>query len=243
MLTMWHEIGGHAAACALQGGHVATIGAFYVECTGLSRVPEAIVACAGVVMNAALALLAYVAWRRAKADTVRLVLWLVWVSEAFVAAGYFCFSGVTGAGDLGTGALGALPWLPMPLAWRPVELAIGAIAYALLVRAGIRALNEMLGTGAVTRPARRLIAHGFYLVAGLGAVSVGLLNPVGAFVTIMSAAASSFGGLAGLISIGFAARGAEAARPFHVERNWVVIASGAVVLLAFCLVLGPSLRF
>src|SRR3569623_1239246 len=29
VLTMWHEIGGHAAACAVLGGHVATIGAFY----------------------------------------------------------------------------------------------------------------------------------------------------------------------------------------------------------------------
>ncbi len=32
LLTMWHEIGGHAAFCAAQGGHVTTIGAFYVEC-------------------------------------------------------------------------------------------------------------------------------------------------------------------------------------------------------------------
>ena len=36
LLTMWHEIGGHAAACAVQGGHGATIGAFYVDCTGLA---------------------------------------------------------------------------------------------------------------------------------------------------------------------------------------------------------------
>ena len=34
LLTIWHEIGGHAAACALQGGRVTTIGAFYVDCDG-----------------------------------------------------------------------------------------------------------------------------------------------------------------------------------------------------------------
>jgi hypothetical protein len=73
-------------------------------------------------------------------------------------------------------------------------------------------------------------------------VLVGLLNPVGLFVTIMSAAASSFGGLAGFISIGFAAPGADAPRPFEVARNWAVIAGGGLVLTTFAVVLGPSLR-
>jgi hypothetical protein len=240
---MWHEIGGHAAACAVQGGHVSTIGAFYVECIVPPGLPTAIVACAGVVVNAALSLAAYAGWRRTRGDVARLVLWLVWVGEAFIAAGYFCFSGVTGFGDLGTGAGGELASLPWPGAWRVGETAVGVLAYVLLVRAAIGALNTMLGTGPATRPARRRIAHGFYLASGGGAVLVGLLNPVGLIITIMSAAASSFGGLAGFISIGFAARGRDAPRAFVIARSWAVIASGAVVLLAFALVLGPSLRF
>ncbi|MGI4792761.1 MAG: hypothetical protein ACRYG8_01490 [Janthinobacterium lividum] len=242
LLTMWHEIGGHAAACAVQGGHVATIGAFYVECTGLSGWPNAVVACAGVVLNAALSLGAHCRWRRARGETARLVLWLVWVSEAFVATGYFCFSGVTGAGDLGTGAHGELAGLPMPLAWRLGEVAVGVVSYVLVVRAGIAGLSAMLGTGAVTRPARRRIAHAFYFAAGLGAVLVGVLNPVGLFVTIMSAAASSFGGLAGYISLGFAARGADAPLEFVVARDWAVVGGGVLVLTTFAIVLGPSVR-
>lgn len=239
LLTMWHEIGGHAAACLLQGGNAATVGAFYVQCEGLSRWPAAFVAIAGVLVNVALSLAALFLWRRARADHARLVFWLIWVAEAFVASGYLCFSGVTGAGDLGTASGGSLSWLPMPLAWRMGEIVLGVFAYILVVRAGIRALDDMLGTGAETRLARRRIAHSFYLASGLGAVLVGLLNPVGLFITIMSAAASSFGGLAGFISIGFAARGPDAPRMFVIRRNWPVIAVGALTLLTFAVVLGP----
>ena len=35
LLTIWHEIGGHAAACVAMGGKVTEIGAFYVQCSGL----------------------------------------------------------------------------------------------------------------------------------------------------------------------------------------------------------------
>ena len=243
LLTMWHEIGGHAAVCALQGGHVDTIGAFYVECSRLAGLPQIAVACAGVVVNVALACLTYLVWRRVQGDQARLVLWLIWVSEGFVAAGYFCFSGVSGFGDLGTGNGGELAALPMPYAWRAAELAFGIVTYILLVRAAIRTLSTMLGTSPATATARKRIAHVYYATAGASAVLIGLLNPVGAVITIMSAAASSFGGLAGFISIGFAVPRGDVEHQFQLRRNWVVVAAGSFVLLAFTLVLGPSQHF
>lgn len=243
LLTMWHEIGGHAALCALQGGHVDTIGAFYVECSRLVRLPRIVVACAGVFVNVVLACGAYLLWKRAKGDRTRLVLWLVWVSEGFVAAGYFCFSGATGFGDLGTGAGGELTGLAAPLAWRAAELVFGIACYALLVRAAIRSLTTMLGTSTATRQARKRIAHTYYATAGAGAVLIGLLNPMGAIITIMSAAASSFGGLAGFISIGFAIPKGDIEREFRLRRSWATIGTGAIVLVAFAIVLGPSRHF
>lgn len=243
LLTMWHEIGGHAAYCAVQGGHVATLGAFYVECTGLARLPQIVVACAGVLMNAVLAIVAYWLWRRVKADGSRLALWLIWVSEAFVAAGYFLFSGVTGFGDLGVGRGGELAPMTFSLEFRLGEIAVGIYAYFLLVRAAIRSLHAMIGTGPGTRPARRGIAHIYYATAGTGAVVVGLMNPVGIMITIMSAAASSFGGLAGFISIGFASGREGRPRAFTVARDWTVIALGALVLAGFAILLGPSRHF
>ncbi|MEO7277443.1 MAG: hypothetical protein ABIW33_05420 [Sphingomicrobium sp.] len=244
LLTMWHEIGGHAAFCAVQGGHVQTIGAFYVDCDGLAGAPRVLMSCAGVLVNALLSVIAFIAWRRSRSDRARLVLWLVWVSEAFVAAGYLCFSGVTGFGDLATGTAGqGLGAVPMPIVWRVGEFLLGAAVYALVIIRAIKALATMIGNGPDTRPVRQLIAHGYYATVGAAAVLVGLLNPVGVVVTIMSAAASSFGGLAGMISIGFATRPEPGPKDFVVGRSWLVFALGAATLLTFALVLGPSRNF
>jgi hypothetical protein len=242
LLTMWHEIGGHAATCAMLGGRTAEIGAFYVACRALSAVPDALVACSGVIVNALLAVVAYLLWRRASADSIRLPLWLVWVSEAFIATGYLCFSGVTGAGDLGTGPQGSLSSLPAPMIWRTAELALGVVSYMWVARAGIAGLNLMLGTGSSTRPIRQRIAHTYYVTCGIVAVLVGILNPLGLFVTIMSAAASSFGGLAGFISIGFAARGPDQPRTFIVDRDARIIVAGLIASSLFAAVLGPTIR-
>ncbi|MEO7680823.1 MAG: hypothetical protein ABIS14_09050 [Sphingomonas sp.] len=243
VLTMWHEIGGHAVACAVQGGHIKTIGAFYVDCDGLTRAPNVLVACAGVFVDSALALAAFALWRRAQSDMARLTLWLVWVTKAFVAAGYFCFSGAIGVGDLGPGVGGGIGPLPLPYLWRAAELGVGIVAYVLLVRAAIRTLTTMLGDSPATGPARRVIAHGYYATIGVAAVLVGLLNPIGVFITIMSAAASSFGGNAGMISVGFAVPGGPTTMPFVIGRNWAIIVAGAVVLASFALILGPSEHF
>lgn len=246
VLTMWHEIGGHAAVCASQGGQVKTIGAFYVTCGGLSGWADVRVAGAGVFVNVILAIAAYLLWRRAvrgtASDLVRITLWLVWVSEAFVASGYFIFSGLSGFGDLGTGKGGGLFPLGLGAPARMIEIAIGLASYIWLVRAANRALDGMIGTGPETRPARRTIAHGYYASVGVAAVLVGVLNPLGFAVTAMSAAASTFGGLAGFISIGFAAGRKGEARPILIGRNGAIIGAGAAVSIAFALVFGPSLH-
>ena len=243
LLTMWHEIGGHAAACAALGGRVSTIGAFYVECDGLFSAGNIIVACAGIFMNAVLSVAAYAVWLRTTGDMPRLALWFIWVSEAFVASGYFLFSGVSGYGDLGIGKGGSLS--AFDLAWpiQLIEIAIGAASYILLVRTAIRALNAMVGEGPETRRARRLIAHVYYASVGIAALVVGLFNPVGIVITIMSAAASSFGGLAGFISIGYAVGAEGDAKPILIRRNLAVIAAGFIVLVTFGIILGPSLHF
>lgn len=243
LMTMWHEIGGHAAACVAQGGHVSSIGAFYVQCDGLAGRASAAVAAAGVTLNAVTAIIVYRIWRGAKGDTRRLTLWLLWVAQGFVASGYFLFSGVSGFGDLGIGKGGSLAGFGLGLPFRLAEIAIGVGCYVLIVRHAIRCLNDMIGQGPDTRRARRSIAHVFYLSAGAGAVLVGLLNPVGIVITIMSAAASSFGGLAGFISIGYAAADEGEAKSFVLSRNPAVIVAGLVVVIAFAVVLGPSLHF
>jgi hypothetical protein len=243
VLTMWHEIGGHAATCVALGGKLVSIGAFYVDCDSASVVSRRLVACAGVTVDTMLALVAWQLWRRATGDLARLVLFYVMIGKGFVAAGYFLFSGFSGFGDLGPTPGNGLEGVSNPWVWRVVFIAIGGFVYFRLVMAAIQALNAMLGDTADTRVARRRIAHLFYFTLGLDAVLVGLLNPVGIFITIMSAAASSFGGNAGFISIGFAVPSGNEARVFTIARSWVILAIGILVSTGFAVILGPTMRF
>jgi hypothetical protein len=243
LMTMWHEIGGHAAACAAFGGRVVAIGAFYADCDGLSGLPRIVMSCAGVAVNALLAVVAYLLWRRANGDWARLVLWLLFLSQGFVASGYFAFSGIIGVGDLAPGADGGLGPVAYPLAVRIAEALFGIVIYSRLIRLGINSLGDMLGRSPATAPARRTLCHTFYLTCGVAAVVVGLFNPLGLFILLASAAASSFGGLAGFISIGFSVPHGDGQRGFVIERKSWIVGLGAVVTIGFAALLGPSMRF
>ena len=243
LLTMAHEIGGHAAACAATGGRVTELGAFYVNCDNAGETGRRIVALAGMGMDAALGAIAFAVWRGLKGDLARLIGWYCWLSLGFSAAGYFLFSGVMGIGDLAPSGQDGIGPLPPPGLWRAAFAIGGGAAYFLLVRAGIRTLGAMIGQGIDTAPARRRIAHGFYFVLCLAAVAASLPNPVGLFITLASATAASFGGKAGMISIGFSAREGAGGKDFTIARNNGLIAAGVAAALAFALVLGPTLHF
>lgn len=242
MLTIWHEVGGHVAACLVQGGTVQEIGAFYVRCSGLNDFAQSVLAGAGVAANVALASIAWLIWRRTGRSQARLIWWWIWITQALVAAGYLAFSGLTGAGDLGLGHGGGLASSGLPQAAGYLFIIVGVFAYWLIIRAGIGSLSEMLGTGPTTRSARKRLTVGYYVAAGLAAVAVGLLNPQGLFVTIMSAAASTFGGLAGLLTIGAKAGSTDAPRDVVIERSIPVILGGLLVVTAFAVLLGPGYR-
>lgn len=244
LLTMAHEIGGHAAMCAATGGRLVEVGAFYVNCDSPTDMARRLVAVAGMVVDAGLGALAFLAWRKLlKGDLARLVGWYVWLSLTFSAAGYFLFSGVSGIGDLGPDGDGGIGPLPYAWVWRVVFALGGGMAYWHLVKVGMKTLNSMIGQGPETKTARRRVAHGFYATLCLAAVLASLPNPVGLFVTLASATAASFGGKAGLISIAYATHDAGEARTFSVGRSWPLFAAGLAASLAFAAVLGPTLRF
>jgi len=242
LLTMWHEIGGHAATCVVLHGRVATIGAFYVDCEGLSGWRQVAVSSAGAAMDTVLAIVAWQVWRRVTSDRARLFWWYVAVVKGYVAAGYFLFSGVSGFGDFGTDPGNGLAILPAHAVVRIALIVIGGLAYWRLYLLAARMLAGMLGQGMETKVARRVVAHLFYLTMGLDAVLIGVFNPVGFVITLMSAAASSFGGNAGLISVGYATKEAGEPKPFTIDRSWAALVIGATVSLAFGAILGPSLH-
>ena len=209
LTTMWHEIGGHALACAVQGGHVAAIGAFYVNCEGLARWPNTD--------------------RRARrgghGHAARLH------RPCAVAAGDRRH-GATGAvaglrrqGVRRRGLSGLFRACRGSATWRPGLNGgggLGPVPYPIGVprrrgggfgaglcparQAGDRDTDDDDRNGAARR-ARGTPGVSLMAITGrsvVAAVIVGLFNPVGIVITILSAAASSFGGLAGFISVGYA---------------------------------------
>src|SRR3546814_18425199 len=101
----------------------------------------------------------------------------------------------------------------------------------------------MLGDSPATKATRSTIAHGYYLVAGVAAVLTGLLNPVGLFILLMSDAASSFGGLAGFLSNGFAVPKGAPETGLAVGRLLPLFVAGFLPTLAFSPFYGPPPRF
>ncbi|WP_426700550.1 hypothetical protein ACPPVV_14275 [Rhodanobacter sp. Col0626] len=101
LLTMAHELAGHALTCVATGHLPSELGAYYVECPDTGLWARRVVAMAGTCMDVVLAVLALVGWRRVQRPLPRLVLWIVFTVKGMVAAGYWMFSGVSNLGDWG----------------------------------------------------------------------------------------------------------------------------------------------
>jgi hypothetical protein len=196
-----HELGGHAAMCLAVGARLTDIGAFYVNCVNADGTTPRIVAMAGTFADILIFIAFYFLWQRAKNDLWRLACWLIFSVKGMVAAGYFLFSGATGLGDWNPGKGEGIGPLPHPLAWRAVLFAFGLYAYIRIVRLAVTCLGSMIGGGRDAFQVQRQISLGFYFVFGALAILIGLLNPVGIAITITSAAAATFGGTAGLITV------------------------------------------
>jgi hypothetical protein len=236
LTTMWHEIVGHGGMCMATGGRLTQIGAYYVECVSRTVAAGRLVAMAGVWADVIAAIAAALLWRRAQGPLPRLLLWTIATTKAFCAAGYFLFSGLTNVGDYAP-AQGLAP-LAHPWAWRAAFVMAGGIAYWRIIGVASGAMGRMVGDD---RAARRRMALGLYFTFGAVALIVGAFNPVGFFIILMSAMASSFGGNAGLWPVAYDRRAAGPAAPFVLPRNNVLIGAGLLVAVAFAALLGPTI--
>lgn len=240
LLTMAHELLGHAFACVASGHRPSELGAYYVECPGTGPWSRRIVSMAGTGVDVLLALLALVAWHHVTRPLPRLVWWIVFTVKGMVAAGYWMFSGVSNLGDWGPAAGGGIGPLPWPWMWRALMFAVGLCIYIAVVRHAIRMLIAMVGGGEQARATKRNIAMTIYLLGGVSAVLVSLFNPLGIAITLMSAVASSFGGTAGLFNVAYSRRCDEKPRDFVIGRHSGLVVTGVLMTIAFAAVLGPT---
>lgn len=242
LLTMGHELAGHALTCLGLGHAPSQLGAYYVECPGTSGWGKRLVAMAGTGMDVVLAMCGYLAWRQLQAPLPRLAAWMVFAVKGMVAAGYWMFSGLTNLGDWGPAAGGGIGALPWPWLCRLGLFAVGLVVYVAVTRRAIDMLRAMLGGGMHAWRTQRTVALTTYVVGGVSAVLVSLLNPLGLVITLVSAVASSFGGTAGLFNVAYARRRSGPASAFVIARRPVILVLGLVVTLLFAAVLGPTIH-
>ena len=242
-----HELGGHGDACLAVGGHVKTLGAYYVECDrgNLPFWKTQIVAAAGSTMNALLALLGWrMLYRQRATGSSAVFWWLVFSVNFFEWAGYFGFSGVTALGDWGTSPDGVLGHTANPSLWRALLIVGGVALYVIGTRVSGRLLDDIVGGAPDRRRTASRVAWTAYGTGGVVAIIVGLFNPVGLVVVLTSSAASSLGGTAGLLFIGRYVRPVgDSNQPLMVQRSWTWVGCSAAATSCFAIFLGPSIHF
>jgi hypothetical protein len=241
--TLLHEAGGHGGACVALGGRVDALGAFYLDCASddFAVWSGRALAAAGSTMNLLAALAAWVILRGAKAEPWRLFWWLVFVINGLVWAGYFLFSGVFGIGDWGEG--GALNNVTNSSPWRIALAVFGALTYLIVAYEAARQMGMLLGGTIARRKVARAIAWTAYFTGGIVSVLIGLMNPVGIFIVIASAAASSLGGTSGLLWLTYLMPRSEIEGTLRVPRSWGWIVVALATTAAYAWLLGPSLVF
>ncbi len=233
-----HEAVGHGGACVLTGGTALVLSTVHFDC---SR-DTVLISAAGTLVNFAAGIFCWMLLRFIRGSAhLRYFVWALMTINFLNGAGYFLFSGIAGIGDWADVIRGLQPvWL-----WRTLLTVGGAVLYPLLAWLSVREMAPFLNGTARERQLRaRRLTLVLYFTAGLLHCISGLLNPVGMILVVISAAASSFGGLSALawmwqMAGGVTPRGDRTSLP----RSWAWIAAGAVVSILFIVVLGPGVRF
>ncbi len=234
--------------CVAVGGHPTVWGAYYFDCDdgALPEWTRRAVAAAGSTVNLILCglfslMLSADLKRPGKHGAWTVFLWLMAAINGFTWAGYYCFSGIAGIGDWGTGKDAVLYGLSWALPARIAMAAFGIVVYVWLARVFANRLARIVGS---SRPGpSRKIAYTAYATGGLVAVSIGFLNPLGWIIVLESAVASSLGGTSGLYwGMRMMKRDVKGV-DFELPLNVVWIGLGIVAALVYAVVFGPSVKF
>jgi hypothetical protein len=244
-----HEHLGHALTCVALGSRVTEMGAYYISCDDvrLSSFGIRLVELAGPLVSVLTGVVCLALLRRLPRlpAAAFYFLWLLGALGLMDAAGYALFSGASGQGDLGTTGDGALHGVTPEWLWRVGLFLVGVLTYIWVMRIAVAAIAPRAsGSGDDRIRCAHRAALVSYLTGGAVAVLIGLLNPHGLVIVILSAMASSFGGTIGLIfMMQWLQRQPQAQGPgLYFARSWSWIATAAVVTVAYAAIFGPTLR-
>lgn len=249
LAVLLHEHLGHALTCVSLGGHPAELGAFYVDCT-YANMPDfliRLVALAGPIVSLITGIVGLLVLDRIPKGSshMRYWAWLFGTISLMTAAGYLMFSGITGLGDFGTSRDGALYLARPEWLWRLASAVIGVAGYALVIYLSLREMDKLIGGEGTVRVAHaQKLALTSYLTGTLMSVIIGLLNPQGIVIVLISAAASTLGGTSGLAWMMqmLNRKQISSTSPLRLERSWFWVSMGFIVAILYAVILGPTLR-
>jgi len=237
-----HEGLGHGGMCVVTGGQPLVLSTVHFECSVDTR----LVAAGGTIANLVSGALFWVAARGVRRiASWRYFFWLVMTFNLFDAGGYFLFSGI---GNFGDWAMVVAGWQPT-WGWRVGLIALGTVTYfVLFVPLCLFELRPFLGRDAEDRARRaRQLTVAPYLTAGILSCVAGALNPVGALLILVSAAAASFGGKSALAWMWTLFRSPRIplgeTRMLEIERSWGWMVAAVILSVLFIAGLGPGVRF
>jgi len=239
-----HEGLGHGGACLLAGAKPLVISSVHFECSQEGR----LVMAGGTVVNFLAGGVFFLLGRITGPRYPRLkcFFWICMTVNLYTATGYFLFSGIGGIGDWGDFIQGLGPqWL-----WRIGLTIFGAGTYLLAARISLLELRPLIGSDKEQRYQRAVRLSAIpYFAGGILMCLAGSLNPKGAILILISAAASTFGGTSALIwspqvlKSGTLIPYGPPAEAMAIQRSWPLIVAACATAIAFIGVLGPSVRF
>jgi hypothetical protein len=244
-----HEHLGHSTACVLLGSHPLELGAFYMNCddSPLSSAAVRMVALAGPCVSLLTGIVSLLLLSHLPGEASRgfYFLWLLGTIALMCAAGYLLFSGISGLGDLGTGADGALRGVHPEWLWRIALTALGVLSYAGVVALSVRLIAPRLDGDAEARVRQgsRLNLIAYWSGAAVYLL-IGLLNPLGMLILLESVLPSSLGGTSGLLwMMQWLDRRQPPTGPgLSITRSMGWMLAAGVITIAYGLALGPTLR-
>ena len=241
--NLLHEGAGHGGACLLVGAQPLVLSSVHFECSMDSR----LVMAGGTVANFIAGGLFFALGRITGRNHPRwkYFFWIAMTVNLFTATGYFLFSGIGGIGDWGAFIRGLGPqWI-----WRIGLTLCGAVSYFLVALLSLLELRPLIGSNPQRYERAVRLSRIPYFVGGIFMCVAGALNPRGAILILISAAASTFGGTSGLMwdpdllrkraMIPFG----PPTEPMPIERSWPLAIAAAAAAIAFMIVLGPGVRF
>jgi len=231
--TLLHEGVGHGLIAWLRGDIPTELTSNHLS----SLRPDRWVEAGGTLVNLLSGTIALMASRAAgNRANLRYFYWILAALNLLPGAGYFLFSGIIGFGDWNEVIRGA----PRQILLRILMTSFGVGLYVLAARQLAVAVDPYCPS----RPDYNTVGRLPYYAACLFSCAAGALDPLGLKLLLVSTGPAAFGGSSGLMwgdSLLPHRHARERTLLLNRQLAWWI--AGAVLGLAYILILGPGIRF